>query len=127
MELREEHERMEKKKDDCDEINCPPFINPSFNTKWSIYHSGCISWDINAIDPSETTLSFYIQYGDSHSRELLISSNIDVQIGKFEWISYGILPDEEVRVKMIYNVSKQVRYSDNFEVTPPYTQNEYFC
>ena len=76
-------------------------------------------WDINSIDPSET-VTLALQYGPGFTSEFIIKENVDVSLEEFEWTVKGVLPYATSRIKMTFNNSGEERYSEEYEVAPPF-------
>lgn len=104
----------------CNQENCPPFSEPIAETQWSIYKPQCIRWDINTIDQSETTVTLSLEYGPDFAREFVIKENIFVTLEQYEWKVVGVLPGSTSRIKMKFNSSGKVRYSETYVIAPPF-------
>ena len=69
-------------------------------------------WDINSIDPSET-VTLALQYGPGFTSEV-IKENVSLE-------EFGcVLPYATSRIKMTFNNSGEERYSEEYEVAPPF-------
>ena len=111
----------------CIANSCEPFFTvPSSASKWSIYHTGCIKWNVDALQ--ETHGDIYLEYGmeDGPSKMKEIVSSFDLTSGEYEWLIYGCFPGT-VRIVIIYSVSGDVQVSKNFTLWNPSTGFAHTC
>ena len=111
----------------CIVNSCEHFFTvPSSASKWSIYHTGCIKWNVDALQ--ETHGDIYLEYGmdDGPSKMKEIVSSFDLTSGEYEWMIYGCFPGT-VRIVIIYSVSGDVQVSKDFTLWSPSTRFAHTC
>ena len=113
--------------DTCFDNTCSNFFTlPRSTSKWSIYHTGCIKWNIDGIyEPrGDIYLEYGLDTGSSHMKEIV--SSFDLSLGEYEWMVYGCFPGT-VRIVVVYSNSGKTQVSKEFKLHNPSSQISNSC
>lgn len=111
----------------CTGSACSIFSLPEATSKWSVYHTGCITWDIDALQ--ERYGDIYLEYGiessgSSQMREIV--SSFDLSLGEYEWLVFGCYPGK-VRIVIVYTSSGNTEASPEFNLYSPSSRYSNTC